>query len=98
MDAYPQTTLNIHPVDTTFTGDIFLIFKNQTCMVHVYTSGVNFPYNYAPVGLQATVVAIGIKGGALYSAFLPVTIVNDMTVNFGTALNTTANFKQQLEA
>ncbi|MEO8147226.1 MAG: hypothetical protein ABI723_06295 [Bacteroidia bacterium] len=97
FSTYPQTTLTIHSVDSTFSGEVFLVFKNQSCMVHVYKYGINYNYDYAPSGLQATVVVIGEKGGELYSAFVPITISNNMTVNFGVTLTTTEAFKAQLE-
>ena len=48
-------------------------------MVHVYSNGSNFPYAFAPIGLQCTLVAIGEKDGSLYSCFKPITITNNMT-------------------
>ncbi|MGP8213998.1 MAG: hypothetical protein ACLQQ4_00400 [Bacteroidia bacterium] len=78
---------------------VFLVFKNINSMVHVYQgTGYTFPYAYAPVGLQCTVVAVGIKGGKVYSSFTPITISANETVNFTLSETTTAQFKTQLKA
>ncbi len=63
--AYTQTKLTLIPKDdiNTYKTEVFLVFKNLASMVHVYSYGTNFPYNYAPVGLQCTLVALGIKDG-----------------------------------
>lgn len=68
-------------------------------MVHVYNDvGNAFPYNYAPVGLPCTVVAIGVKDGKVYSSFTPITISANQTVSFSMSETTTADFKSQLAA
>lgn len=69
-------------------------------MIHIYrnyNSPQNFPYYYAPVGLQCTVVAIGIKNGVLYSSFTPTTISNNLTVNFSLNSTTTTDFVAALK-
>ena len=67
-------------------------------MVHVYNVGYeNFRYYYAPQGLQCTVVAIGVKGGKLYSAFVPITIGTNQTVPFTLSPTTTSTFTTQLQ-
>ncbi len=100
FSAYTQTALTLHandnPVD--YSTDVFLVFKTVNSMVHVYRSGNDYPYLYAPVGLQCTMVAVGIKGSKLYAAFVPVTIGNNQTVNFSLTQITTADFKNQLKA
>ena len=68
-------------------------------MVHVYNYGTNtFPYLYAPQGLQCTVVAVGVKGGTVYSSFTPITITSNQTVNFSMTATTTAAFESALTA
>lgn len=101
FSAYPQTILTLHPTDnsTLYQTDVFLVFKTVNSMVHVYedwAGGNDFPYYYAPQGLQCTVVAMGVKGGKLYSSFTPVTIGNNQTVNFTLTETTTADFKTAL--
>ncbi len=101
FSAYPQTVLTLKESDNPANYDtyVFLVFKSINAMVHVYNgSGDAFPYNYAPVGLQCTVVAVGIKGGAVYSSFTPITISANQTVNFSMTATTTADFKSQLAA
>lgn len=100
FSMYPQTVLTAIKTGT-FTGlvDVFLMFKNQTSMVHVYKSGANYPYNYAPVGLPCYLVAIGINSGKLYSSISnSFTIVNSHTVNFNLTETTSADFKNAITA
>ena len=58
FSSYPQTNLTLNPTDNpdTFQTTAFLVFKNIDCMVHVYINGNDFPYQYAPQGLQCTIV------------------------------------------
>ncbi len=98
--AYPQTTLILLAKDSvaTYGTEVFLFFKNQSSMVHVYGSYYEyFPYQYAPQGLQCTVVAIGIKGGKLYSSFVPIIIGANQTVPFTLSPTTTSAFTTQLK-
>ncbi|HXL54889.1 MAG TPA: hypothetical protein VN958_01445 [Chitinophagaceae bacterium] len=99
FSAYPITTLTLRGNDDvdTFNTDVFLVFKNINCMVHVYRSTENdFPYLYAPEGLECTIVALGVKDEKIYSAFIPITISGDKTVNFTLSETTTDEFKAQL--
>ena len=100
FSAYPQTTLTLHPNDSlsVYQTTSFLMFSNLSSMVHVYDNGTNFPYYYAPQGLQCTLVAIGVKGGKLYSSFVPITISANQTVNFSLSETTTDAFKTALKA
>ena len=68
-------------------------------MIHVYRAGLSineFPYSYAPKGLECTLVALGVKDGKTYSAFVPITIGDNQTVNFTLSETTTDDFKAQL--
>jgi hypothetical protein len=101
FNSYTQTSLTIHSNDdpSLFSTDVFLVFSNINSMIHVYSYGTNdFPYDYAPVGLQCTVVAIGAKDGKLFSSFTPITISTNQVVNFTLAATTDAAFKAQLNA
>jgi hypothetical protein len=100
FSGYPQTTLTLNPLDSysTYYTEVFLLFSGINSMVHVYWNGTNFPYYYAPAGLQCTAVAVGVKGGKLYSSFKPLTISTNLTVNFSLSETTTADFKAQLNA
>ena len=101
FSAYPQTALTVQESDdpAIYGTYVFLVFKNINAMVHVYNGqNYTFPYNYAPVGLQCTVVAVGIKGGKVYSSFTPITISANQTITFSMSETTTANFKSQLAA
>ena len=97
--AYPQTTLTLLGTDTAQYGtNVFLVFSGLNSMVHVYNgAGNSFPYNYAPSGLQCTVVAVGTKGGKLYASFTPITITPGLNVNFSLSLTTTTDFKNKLK-
>jgi hypothetical protein len=100
--AFPDIALTLHPNDDPmiFFTDVFLVFGNINSMVHVYHNFSNltdFVYDYAPSGLQCTVVAIGLKDGKLYSSFTPITIgSNAQTVNFTLSETTTHGFKARL--
>jgi outer membrane protein assembly factor BamB len=101
FSAYPQTSLTMHTTDTTYNTDVFLVFTSINAMVHVYqdwSHQQNFPYLYAPTGLQCTVVAVGTKNGNLYSSFTPITIGTNMTVNFTLSPTTSYAFRSQLTA
>ena len=67
-------------------------------MIHVYENGGDYPYNYAPVGLNATVVAVGMKDGKLYSSFTDITIAANQTVNLGLTETNETSFKSSLTA
>ncbi|MEO5572558.1 MAG: hypothetical protein ABIT08_06680 [Bacteroidia bacterium] len=99
--AYPQVILTMHQTNVEdYNTDVFLVFKTVKSIVHVYKDNAsgNYPYNYAPDGLECTVVAIGEKDGKIYSSFTPITIINNLTVNFTMASTTTPDFKAALEA
>jgi hypothetical protein len=100
FNSYPQTNLTIHPTQTGYLMDVFLVLKNVRTMVHIYKdySTGNFPYGYAPLGHEATVVAIGVKDGKLYSSFTPITIGSNQTVNFTLSETTTDSFKAALKS
>ena len=100
FSGYPMTNLTIHPINNTslFQTDVFLIFTGINSMVHVYSNGTNFVYNYAPQGTPCTIVAVGVKDGVLYSCFKPITIINNMTVDFGLTETDEASFKTALNA
>jgi hypothetical protein len=100
FSAYTQATLNLHPTQNDISPNVFLVFKNVSSMVHVYLEnyqqGPNFVYEYAPIGLECTVVAIGVKDGKLYSSFTPITIGANQTMNFTLVETTTDAFKTAL--
>ena len=75
-----------------------MLFKNVTSMVHVYSDGSNFPYNYAPVGQECTVVVLGVKDDKLYASFTPVTISSNQTITPVFTETTTDNFKTTLNS
>lgn len=99
--SYPQTTLTLKGTDSAsvYGTDVFLVFQGVNSMVHVYNSGYSsFTYNYAPQGLQCTVVAVGVKDSTAYSAFVPITIGSNQTVNFTLSKTNSSTFKSQLNA
>jgi hypothetical protein len=99
FSAYTQGTLTLTETDTAQYGTtVFLVFSGLNSMVHVYNgTGSTFPYYYAPIGLQCTVVAVGTKGGKLYASFTPITITNNLNVNFSLSPTTTSAFKSSLQ-
>jgi hypothetical protein len=96
--AYPQTVLNIVPAvnPDDYQMDIYLVFKGINSMIHVYRFGSSFPYNYAPVGLECTVVAVGLKDAKLHASFADITITANQTVNVSLAEISEADFKTKL--
>lgn len=100
FSSYPQTTLTLQPLDTinVYNTYVFVLLSTVNAMVHVYGNGTNFPYYYAPSGLECTVVAIGVKKGKVYSSFTPITITNNLTVNFSLSETTAKEFKAKLKA
>jgi hypothetical protein len=98
--SYPQTTLTLHPTNAIneYGTTVFLLFNNISSMVSVYSDNVNFNYYFAPEGLQCTLVAVGVKNGNLYSAFVPITITSNLTVNFTLTQTTTTDFKATLNS
>ncbi|MCC7301742.1 MAG: hypothetical protein IT233_03775 [Bacteroidia bacterium] len=95
----PMATLTMVPTNSPaeFGTEVFLCFTGVNAMVHVY-GAQNFPYSFAPVGYQATLIAIGAKDGKLYSSFTPLTITNNMTVNFTLTETTETAFKAAIDA
>jgi len=101
FDAFPQTKLTVNPTvnPADYSLDVYLVFKNINSMVHVYGDGnAKYPYDYAPVGLQCTVVGIGYKNNKLYASFTDITISANQTVNISVAETTEAEFKSKLTA
>lgn len=100
----PQTNLILDPTQdpTEYNTDVFIFFTGVKSMVHVYANGwsstCTFPYPYAPLGYQATVVAIGTKDGKLYSSFTPITISANQTLNFTLSETTSSAFQSAVQA
>jgi len=99
FNNYQQTTLTLNPLDDleSYHPDVFLVFKDINCMVHLYRSTTAFPYYYAPIGLECTAVALGVKDGKLYSAFVPITISSNKIVNFKLEETTSDEFTNKLD-
>lgn len=99
FQAFSQTTLTINEV-AGYNMDVFLVFKNVNSMVHVYKqyNTTTFPYQYAPLGQECTVVVVGVKDEKLYASFTPVTITSNLSVNPMLEEITTEAFKAQLSA
>lgn len=95
-----QTMLTLIPSNNLdpYHIQVFLMFTNYSSATHLHYYGSSFIYYYAPIGLQCTMVAFGIKDGKLYSSFVPITIGTNQTYNFTLSETTTAEFKTQLEA
>lgn len=97
--GYPLTRLTLIPTDniSAYQTQVFLAFKTVNSMVHVYNNGVSFSYDYAPLGLECTAVALGVKDGKAYSAFVPITISANQIVNFTLSETTTDAFINKLK-
>lgn len=99
FSSYTQTKLTIHPNQNLQNTNVYLIFKSVNSVIHVFQSANNdFVYNYAPVGLQCTMVTVGVKDGKLQASFTPVTIGTNQTVNFSPTEFTSEVFKTTLNA
>jgi len=98
--AYTQTTLTLHPnYDlNVYPTAVYLVFQTVNSAIHVYENTGNFPYHYAPVGLQCSAVAVAVKDGKLYYSITPFTISANMTVNFDVVPVTEAELKNQLNS
>ncbi|MEI6853633.1 MAG: hypothetical protein WCL06_12350 [Bacteroidota bacterium] len=98
--AYPQTTLTLVPKESIadYSMQLYLFFNTVNCAVHIWDNDTDFSYIYAPVGLQCTAVAFGVKDGKLYSCFTLLTINTNLHVNFSLSETTTADFMAQLNA
>lgn len=85
------TNLTFHPTDTTslYSTRIFVFLTSINTNIELYPG---YPWNYAPLGYQATMVAIGERNGKLYSSFVPITITSNLTVNFTLTQTTSAAF------
>ena len=100
FNSYPLTTLTLHPNEDPqlYSTDVFLIFSDMNSMIHLYYSVSDYPYLYAPEGLNCTAVAVGVRDSVLYSSFTPITISTNQTVNFSLHPTTDADFKLKLDA
>lgn len=97
FSAYPTTSLIMNLSDTSqHNTEVYLVFSGINSMVHVYGYS-SFIYYYAPQGLSCTIVAVGTKGGKLYSSFTPITIGANQVVNFGMSVTTTSDFTSHLK-
>jgi len=98
--AFPQTTLTLCPPSDFSVNSIvtYLFFSDINATVTVYSNGTNFIYNYAPVGLECTAIAIAIKDQKIYTSFTPITIGANMSVNYLFSETTEADFLAQLNS
>ncbi len=97
FSAFPQTNLNIH-CNQDYDSDVFLVFKDENCMIHVYgTGGDNHSYVYAPQGKKCTVVAIGYLNGKFHASFTPITISANQEVTAGFQEITEEDFEAKLK-
>lgn len=97
---YTQTPLSVTVGDMSNYQEIqvFLVFKNVNSMVHIYYSNSMFSYMYAPLGLECTVVSIGLNNGKIYSAFVPLTISTNQVISVSLTETSDANFTSALNA
>jgi hypothetical protein len=104
FSAYTQTPLNLIVSNQSEYNqiDVYLIFKNINSCVHVYPNwlngGIDFNYDYAPIGLECTVVAVSAKNGKLHAAFTPIIISANQTISFSLSEMNENTFLSQLNA
>jgi hypothetical protein len=97
--SQPQTTFTVHINNNVSTGPrVYLVFKNSKTVVFLSSYQGNFPYNYAPLGFQCSIVAMDVRGGKLYTSITPVTISANQKVNIDLTETTSENFKAGLKA
>lgn len=101
--GFTTLTVNINNIDSTsidYNTNVYLVFTGINSTVSIYQdwSSFDFPYSYAPIGLQCTVVALSIEDGKVYSSFTPITIGTNQTVNISVTETTTDAFKTALDA
>ncbi len=96
--SIPKTLITFSQLDDymEYYTNVFLIFNDVNAMIHIYPDGMNFPYHFAPLGYACTMVAVGVKEGKLFSAFVPLTITSNMMVSFSLTQTTTGKFMEQL--
>ena len=97
FSAYSQTTLSIINPDASFETDVFIIFKTINSVLQIYNSN-GYSYSYAPIGLQATIVAAGIKDGKLQTSIIPITISPNQSVTLNYKYMSTDDFVTALKA
>jgi hypothetical protein len=98
--GYPLTTLALLPPSEFSVSSVvaYLYFSDVNTIIKITAHGSKLIYNYAPVGLGCTVIALGIKDQKMYASFTPITIVDSMTVNFPLSETTEADFLNQLNS
>jgi hypothetical protein len=100
FSTYTQTKFTIQTTDDSLNQlntNVFLAFNGLNSLVHVYMYNSSFPYSFAPLGLQCTVIAIETRAnGQFRAAFTPTTITANGTVNFNCTPITTAAFKTKM--
>ncbi|MGZ3866614.1 MAG: hypothetical protein ACXVC6_12345 [Bacteroidia bacterium] len=105
FSSYLQTGLSIAANDTVYkyNTQVFLIFKGISTVVQInnFWNALQpqvFFYGYAPIGLQCTIVAFGIRNGNLYSYFSPLTTITaNQSINFSLHPTNTSAFIAQLQ-
>lgn len=102
FNQYTETTLTGQSLnaDQSLENEFYLVFKNINTVVRVWHLNDEKQYydQYAPVGLECTLVVFGTKEGELYATFQPLTITENKVVSYTLNKMTTEEFKTQLTA
>lgn len=104
FSAYSQATLNLVATNQSEYSqiEVYLIFKNINSCVHVYPgwngSSINYIYQFAPIGLECTAVAVSVKDGKLHAVFTPIVISANQTISFSLSEMNENTFLNQLNA
>ena len=87
FNNYTSTTFSAHATDdpSLYGTQVFMVFPGINAMVHIYGDYFipdNFTYYYAPIGLNCTMLAIGVKDSNLYYSKQDFMIASNSIVNF----------------
>lgn len=103
FSSYPQTLLTINQTDdpNQYNTQVFLLFPGVNAMMSIYMnyySPYSFMYSFAPVGLNCTIIAIGVKDQKLYYAREDIIITQNLTTNFTLTETTTEDLISVLQS
>lgn len=105
FESYTQTKLTIKAANNydSYNLDVYLIFSDVNSMIHLYqnwanTTNAEYIYNYAPIGLKATIVCVGVHNGKIQACFKPITISANMNIDFSLSEMKKDVFKEKLKA
>jgi outer membrane protein assembly factor BamB len=78
-------------------GTVCYLILNDNSAIQLYPSSTSAFSTPAPLDSSGTLIALGVKDSILYSAFVPLTITNNLEVSFTLEPTTTDDFKGALD-